>query len=50
MSYILQPEAKGGVTPTENLKSWSQRYLAIWRSLTDHSTMHKPKMSYIKLL
>ena len=38
---VLQPETKGGVTPTENLESWSQQYWAIRRSLTDHSTMHK---------
>ena len=41
---VLQPEAKAVVTPTENLESWSQRYLAIRRSLTDHSTMHKPQL------
>ena len=39
---VLQPEAKGGVTPTENLGS--QLYWAIRRSLTDHSTMHKPQL------
>jgi len=40
---VFQPEAKGRVTPTENLGSWSQRYWAIRRSLTDHSTMHRPQ-------
>jgi len=45
---VLQPEATDGVTLTENLESWIQRYWAIRRSLTDHSTMHKPQLLHGK--
>ena len=45
---VLQPEAKCGVTPTENLESWSQRYWTIRRSLIEHSTMHKQQSLHDK--